>query len=130
MMLSWTEDLALGNDDIDCDHRHAVEAMMRIAAADDPALPALFGAFVTHMREHFERENALMRATGFPARACHEGEHVRVLSLLDSIAADIAAGRLESARDFGRHGGPAWFIDHRNTMDFVTVDYARRQSGR
>jgi hemerythrin len=126
-MLTWTDDLALGNDDIDRDHRSAVEAMSQLAVAADADVPALFGAFAAHMREHFERENALMRATGFPARACHEGEHERVLGLLDELAAEIAAGGLETARHFARRAGPAWFIDHRNSMDFVTVDYARRQ---
>lgn len=129
-MLTWTDDLALGNDEIDSDHRFAVDAMMRMAAADDAELPDLFDAFVEHMREHFERENALMRQTDFPARACHEGEHVRVLGLLDGIAAEVKAGQTSAARDFARRGGPAWFIDHRNTMDFVTVGYARQAAQR
>jgi hemerythrin len=124
-MLTWTDDLALGDDAIDDDHRTAVALMHEIAGADDSRVAGLFEAFVAHMREHFERENALMRASAFPAQHCHFDEHTRVLALLDAIAADVAAGRPEAARRFAADAGPAWFIDHRNTMDLVTVTWAR-----
>lgn len=124
-MLSWTDNLALGNAEIDADHRAAVELMNRLAGADDAAVPALFDEFIQHMRDHFARESAVMTACAFPPQTCHEGEHARVLSLLDDIAAEVAAGRPDAARHFGAEAGPDWFIDHRNTMDFVTVTYAR-----
>ncbi len=124
-MLSWTDNLALGNAEIDADHRAAVELMNRLANADDAAVQALFDEFIQHMRDHFARESAVMTACAFPPQACHEGEHTRVLGLLDDIAAEVAAGRPDAARHFGAEAGPAWFIDHRNTMDFVTVTYAR-----
>lgn len=124
-MLSWTDNLALGNAEIDADHRAAVDLMNRLSGADDAAVPALFDEFIQHMRDHFARESAVMTACAFPPQACHEGEHARVLALLDHIAAEVAAGHFEAARHFGAEAGPAWFIDHRNTMDFVTVTYAR-----
>jgi len=127
-MLTWSEEFILGDDAIDHDHREAVEMMNRIETADDGGVPALFAALVEHMHEHFARENALMLETHFPAHACHAGEHERVLTLLDGIAAEVAAGRLASARDFAAAAGPAWFVDHRNTMDFVTVGWARARS--
>lgn len=127
-MLTWREDYVLGDDAIDHDHREAVEMMNRIETADDADVPALFAALVAHMHEHFARENALMLDTQFPAHACHAGGHDRVLKLLDGIAAEVASGRLEPARGFAGEAGPAWFVEHRNTMDFVTVGWARARS--
>lgn len=124
MQLTWTNDLALGDEAIDDDHRYAVEMMARIATAADAEVTALFADFVTHMYEHFAREEALMRACDFPALHCHAGEHTRVLGLLDGLAVQVAAGNPELARGFAAEAGPAWFLDHRNTMDLVTVGFA------
>lgn len=129
-MLTWTDALALGHETIDHDHRECVEMMNKIALADDQALPVEFAALARHLHEHFARENELMRTTDFPARACHEGEHERVLALVNGILDDIAAGRFASARHFASKAGPSWFLDHRSTMDFVTVTYARNVSER
>lgn len=125
MQLSWTDKLALGHAAIDDDHRFAVDTMARIATAGDAEVTGLFTDLVAHMYEHFAREEALMRACNFPALDCHVGEHTRVLGLLDGLAARVAAGDLDVARGFAAEAGPAWFLDHRNTMDFVTVNFAR-----
>lgn len=130
MQLTWTDNLALGHEAIDEDHRNAVELMHRIATADDAAVDGLFAEFVVHMHEHFAREEAVMRACDFPAFACHAGEHARVLALLDELATAVAAGHPEVARQFAAEGGPAWFLDHRATMDQVTVGFARSHAGR
>jgi hemerythrin len=129
-MLTWEDSLALGNPAIDDDHRQAVMMMNRIAMADDAATAQLFSDFVAHMRTHFAREEALMHETGFPAMHCHKDEHARVLGLLDAIARDSAAGDGASARSFCAEAGPSWFIEHRQTMDYVTVAWARGRSAR
>lgn len=127
-MLDWTDSLLLGHPDIDRDHRDAVRMMNQIAAAEDGAVAALFAEFVLHMQEHFAYENGLMQTTAFPAQRCHEAEHVRVLGLLDAIAAQVARGDLAAARRFCTDAGPAWFLDHRQTMDHVTVSWATARS--
>lgn len=129
-MLTWTDTLALGNEAIDRDHRDAVEQMQRIAGAEDAAVAGLFATFVEHMHEHFAREEELMRACAFPAYDCHAGEHQRVLGLLDGVTAEVAAGNLDAARSFAADAGPAWFLDHRATMDFVTVSFASNATRR
>ncbi|MBK8175301.1 MAG: hemerythrin domain-containing protein [Rhodospirillales bacterium] len=125
MGLTWSDSLALGVPVIDEDHRVSVEQMADMAAAADDGLATLFDAFAQHMREHFAREEAIMDACHFPARDCHAGEHQRVLGILTDLKDSIARGETGPIRAFAETTGPNWFVNHRNTMDSVTLDYAR-----
>lgn len=78
-----------------------------------------------HTREHFLREESMMRETQFPAYPQHKAEHDRVLAQMDA-----------EARTFREHGDaarlsrylfealPAWFLQHIATMDQVTATFA------
>jgi hemerythrin len=71
-----------------------------------------------HTREHFLREEALMREARFPTYAAHKAEHDRVLAQMDA-----------EARLFRAHGDsarlsryildalPEWYVAHTRTMD-------------
>ena len=77
-----------------------------------------------HTREHFLREESMMREVRFPAYPLHKAEHDRVLAQMDS-----------EARVFREHGDaarlsaylfealPAWFEGHVRTMDLVTARF-------
>ena len=81
-----------------------------------------------HTREHFLREETLMREEGFPAYPVHKAEHDRVLAEMDA-----------EARIFREKGDgvrlarylfetlPAWFLNHIRTMDAVTAGFAARR---
>jgi len=126
MHISWTDELKVGVGFIDADHEEAVRLMAVMAEAEGPALTALFGEFVHHCQEHFARENDLMSRIGFFAIDCHMDEHERVLAEL----ADMA-GRDEAAlKTYVRSDLPEWFLGHRNSMDFVTAQFARQMGER
>lgn len=93
------------------------------------AVLAQLEALVEHTREHFERENRLMREQGFPAFPVHRAEHTRVLAEME-----------REAFLFREQGDPgrlsryvtsvvvSWFVNHIRTMDAVTAQFAA-QSG-
>lgn len=124
--LVWSEALALGLDWLDADHREAVDHIAAMIKSDDAGFAEAFAAFAQHLHEHFAREEAMMARSGFPAMHCHEAEHRRVLDLVADLGAQIAAGEPDAARAFARNGAAAWFVQHRDTMDYVTVNYARQ----
>lgn len=91
-----------------------------------PAHPVLerLALLAVHTREHFLREEQLMREVGFPPYPVHKAEHDRVLAEMDA-----------EARRF-REGGdpqrlwrylfdvvPAWFVQHIKTMDTMTARF-------
>ena len=72
-------------------------------------------------REHFLREESMMREARFPAYLQHKAEHDRVLAEMDAEARLFRehgdAARLSS---YLFEGLPAWFLNHQRTMDAVT----------
>ena len=77
-----------------------------------------------HTREHFLREEQVMRETGFPAYPMHKAEHDRVLAEMD-----LEARRFREGGDPDRlwtylfKTVPAWFVHHIRTMDRVTAQF-------
>lgn len=82
-------------------------------------------------REHFLREESMMRETGFSAYPAHKAEHDRVLAEMD---AEVRIFRQEGdgARlsRYLSEALPAWFVNHIATMDLVMARFAARQPGR
>ncbi len=75
-----------------------------------------------HMRDHFLREESLMRQARFPAYPVHKAEHDRVLAEMDAEARAFRDGG-DGARlaKYLFERLPAWFAEHVRTMDTVTA---------
>lgn len=123
-VLEWSRELDVGVAFMDHDHVEAaamINDLARLAGADRIAL---LEKFIAHCREHFAREEAMMKDVGFFALGCHAGEHERMLAELDHVLAKLRGG--ETLDEYFSRELPGWLMTHRNTMDFVTADFARR----
>ena len=108
---------------MDADHEELFHVLARFDGADDDAWVSAFAALVGHLVEHFERENELMRRHGFFAYHCHHGEHESVLAEVRGLLDRARAGDAAPARSFLEDGIGPWFLNHRNTMDWVTARF-------
>ncbi len=75
-------------------------------------------------RDHFLREEAMMREARFPAYPAHKAEHDRVLADMDAEARAFRE-RGDAAR-LSRYlfeALPAWFLNHDRTMDVVAARF-------
>lgn len=120
--LDWNEDLNVGVTFMDADHAEAAAQINAMAIADALGRLVLLRHFIEHCAEHFSREEEMMRQTGFFAFVCHQGEHQRVLAELATILAKLEAG--EAQDGYFVQALPAWLRNHRDTMDFVTAEFA------
>lgn len=123
-VLQWHEGLNVGIAFMDHDHSEAAALINDLADSVGEARVAIMRRFLGHCRAHFAREEEMMSATGFFALGCHAGEHRRMLAELEDILARIEGGA--ALDDYFRRELPAWLMNHRNTMDFVTAQYARQ----
>ncbi len=109
------------------DHAHAralLEAMVAGVETGDARLGKTCRAFHEHNREHFDREEAAMQATGFPPYAVHKAEHTQALTWLDSLASQAETGPVSPAlRQAIGVELPAWYLRHIQTMDTVTANW-------
>lgn len=105
-----------------------LEAALAANAGGDESLALVverLSILAVHTREHFLREESMMRQTRFPAYALHKAEHDRVLAEMDAEARRFRQGG-DAAR-IARYlfeALPAWFADHIRTMDLVTARFA------
>lgn len=129
-VIIWDDSLKRGLAFQDSDHEDSVALMNALQTCTDAQLPALFAQHTAHLREHLERENALMERIGFFAKDVHMGEHARVLAEHQGVQAKLDANDLASVRAYVENDLPNWFLNHLNSMDTITAQFARQMGER
>lgn len=126
-MLIWHEARhGLQLETMDAMHRIFVERVNAALAADDQVFGEAFTALAEHLREHFEHESQLMRASRFFATGEHEGEHRRLLGELTAMQMNLRRGRYAVARTWLREGVSEWFAHHLATMDAALAAWLKK----
>jgi hemerythrin len=78
--------------------------------------------FAVHTRDHFLREESLMRQTRFSAYGAHKAEHDRVLAEMNAEASAFREhGDGERLARYLFRALPEWFVNHVRSMDVVTA---------
>lgn len=116
--LTWTDDLTLGIDEIDREHRALMEIVNEILVACDSGLDtgmlvALFAQLRKATLAHFAREERMLEDTRYPRLAQHRQEHLDLVEQLDRIGdqavREVARGAVGDATViFLRH----WLTSH------------------
>lgn len=107
----------------------AVAAVLAKAGPRDAAVAAL-DELARHTREHFAREDAAMRRTGFPPFQVHQAEHQRVLNELRAMEnAFVAGGDVAALHHYLTMDVPQWFLAHIQSMDAVTANWIVAHGG-
>jgi hemerythrin-like metal-binding protein len=112
---------AVGVPSIDALHAEFEACVQALQDAGEEAGPAL-EAFEEHLRRHFEHEQALMAASGFPLEACHAREHATVLEVVAEVKRLSSAGEFEPLHRLA----PAmleWFAIHAGSMDAALAEH-------
>lgn len=108
----------LGVAQMDDTHQEFIRLVNRIPTLQGQDFVAAFNELFEHTRKHFDDENQLMEASGFPAIREHSSEHLRVLGELDQIRQRMhAKASTHMARTYVEFGMPLWFKLHAATMD-------------
>lgn len=119
--------MAVGYEQIDADHAEFLVLLGRLLEVSDAEFPALFAQLFEHLEGHFERENELMRKSGFRAEAEHKGEHQRVIGEFRQFKSRVERGLLPFGRAFVRENLPGWFKLHVSTMDSALAAHLNAQ---
>jgi hemerythrin-like metal-binding protein len=122
--LPWSEGLELGLAFMDDTHREFVDLLAQAERSCDADLPAAWDELVAHTDDHFGREDAWMRATGFSSANCHSMQHKAVLHVLREGAARAAGGDLAPIRQMIGELA-AWFPHHAQSMDAALALHLR-----
>lgn len=105
-----------------------LEAALQAHARGEGSLERVverMSVLAVHTRDHFLREESLMRQARFPAYAEHKAEHDRVLAEMDAEVRRFRDGG-DAARlsRYVFETLPAWFADHLHAFDEPTARFA------
>lgn len=129
MYLAWSEDLAVGNTFIDHDHQKLIDMVNRLhnvmnEGKGKDVLGKVLNNLITYTKEHFRREEDLMRSLSFAGLAAHQGEHEDLLQQVldlqhkfESGATALSIQVLHFLRD--------WLIHHIGESDKQLADAAK-----
>ncbi len=124
-LIEWSEELVLGQSEMDGTHREFVELLNRLGEAAEGDLLTRLNEFIAHTEAHFGQEETWMEAMQFPPLACHRTEHEGVLEIMREVRKRIAAGEPR----YGQVLATAiaeWFPRHAQSMDAVLALYIQQ----
>jgi hemerythrin len=101
----------------------AVAAYRRGEGSVDQIVERL-SLLAVHTREHFDREETMMRAARFPAYPAHKAEHDRVLAEMDAEARALRQhGDAERLSRYLQDALPTWYLEHTRSMDVAAARF-------
>jgi hemerythrin len=119
MSLTWREQLSVGNNVIDSDHRHLIEIINQVEQgmkAKNPAeLMAALNSLFQYSQVHFIREENIAKAAGYEQVPSLSQSHQALLTKLNQIKEEIAGMGQEwssAAVDHFASFLRSWLIDH------------------
>jgi hemerythrin len=124
MGFNWNERYVKGIPRMDATHREFVEMVDQLLSAADEHLPDGLQRLLQHTQAHFDQEQLWMEACSFPPIAIHQGEHQRVLGVLEQTLKFASGGDLNAARAV-IDSLPQWFEQHAASMDNALAMHMR-----
>ncbi|MBV5299722.1 MAG: hemerythrin family protein [Rhodoferax sp.] len=93
MSIEWNDSYKIGDPEVDQQHQYLFELTNEFIAADSLGdMRSLMIQLYKHTREHFEREEELMRRVKFPGLALHQEQHNQLLRRLSELSMDVGKG--------------------------------------
>lgn len=124
-LIGWSQELVLGQPEMDATHREFVELLNRLGDAGEGNLLSRLDAFIAHTEAHFGQEEAWMEAMQFPALGCHRAEHDGVLEIMREVRKRIAGGEPHYGQVLAK-AVAEWFPLHAQSMDTVLALYIQQ----
>jgi hemerythrin len=94
MTILWRPAMAIGDEMVDTDHQHLVDLINAVeltlhASEGEASLAGALDALTSYTKEHFEREETLMRVIGYVRLSEHREAHHKLRSRLVEIRRHI-----------------------------------------
>ncbi len=116
---------AVGFEPVDAIHREFHDVLVDLQAPGDEGEKLV--ALHEHLLRHCAQEEQWMRASDFPACACHAREHEMLLEAVAEVRRRYDAGDYEAVVRLAQEL-PQWFELHASSMDAVLAAYLRDRS--
>ncbi len=125
MSIDWKDSYKIGDPEVDQQHQYLFELTNEFIAADSLSqMRSLMILLYKHTREHFEKEEQLMRDVNFPDLAIHQEHHNKLLSRLSELSMDVGKGFMNKPAIVGLMTD--WATKHIPLEDALVVAFMKR----
>lgn len=129
-LVRWRPQLMLGIPELDADHHRLVDLVNQADAAVRSGAPRLrigevLVALLAYTKEHFAREEKVMRALDFPGYDAHKACHDELVDQLKTVAAHFVDGDTNAVGAETLKFLADWLVDHIIGEDLQIRNYAR-----
>ncbi|WP_448207649.1 bacteriohemerythrin [Azospirillum sp. sgz302134] len=115
-IIQWTDDMSVGVDDLDNDHRVLIDLMNQLASADARhdhiTLEAVLDELVDYTVFHFEREEQYLEQAGYPALAGHRRVHADLTGQVMAIRRRLVSSARNELGDEVLAFLSSWLQEH------------------
>lgn len=134
MAYDWTPDLAVGNDEIDAQHRELLRRISELHRCmkdgETASVPDVLAGVRDYVKEHFAHEERHMRRLGYPGIEHHLAQHARFSAELDVFEGDLVRRGATPSLAVGLGGWlSGWFREHIRGFDKEFASFARTSKG-
>ena len=134
MGLEWREQLSVGNDLIDSDHKYLIEvinnAELSLKAKDRAGLTKALDSLAKYSTTHFSREETIATAVGYPKAEHLHASHALLITKLDHAKQEIGDVWTDAAGDFFGVFLREWLVNHVIKEDMLMKPYLKKHSPR
>ena len=130
MCISWDDRMLIGHAEIDREHRRLFEVAERLDGEGEDGAPAgeiceVLCELADYSRDHFAREENLMRIARFPRCVEHVVEHWKFIQTLTRLNDAYERGRTEVLPELRAFLGE-WLASHITVDDRQFGDFLRQ----
>ena len=132
MGLVWREQLSVGNDVIDSDHKHLIEIINLVERSlktiNRSELTVAFGSLIQYSKEHFDREEKIASAAGYMQVSHLHQSHEQLLRKIDQMQQKIGEVWTEAAVEHFTALLRDWLINHVIKEDLLMKPMLKKHS--
>lgn len=132
MTLTWQDRLSVGNDSIDHDHRHLIdlinETEKALKAKDVNFLSNTLDKLMHYSAIHFESEEKIAKAVGFPGVEHMHSSHQALTQTLHQVQTDLGTHWSDELIEEVVTLLRSWLIDHVIKEDLLMKPYLTKHA--
>lgn len=135
MSLVWRDQLSVGNDVIDADHKHLIEIINRaehsLNTKNRNELMTTLDALSGYSKVHFDREERIAAAAGYSQTPGLHQSHESLLAGFEHVRGEIDAMRQDWSAEAAEHFSALlrnWLLDHVIKEDLLMKPVLQKHS--